>query len=607
MKPKAKGSTKPLALGFLGGVGAVLLFQLVAGTSSQSPTSSHLSPFLRRHFLYARDAPAVPEGSFPADIGSTLAHEYPPSSPTNADAGLFPTQVGFAGGTITGAEAFVVATAVAYPTGAGVAGLVDPGVASGGDGTPSWIDPNGGESPSRFSIFQSWSNLSPAYSVPKGAFGVQSTPEVPAGCTLKGVHILHRHGSRYPGDASGYASPAALAAKFHNATATIKGHGALSFINSWTYKLGTAMLNHFGRQQMFDLGVSMRMKYGQLLEGFTDTLPVLRTESQDRMLASSVNFAFGFFGWPLEGKFLQEVTIEATGYNNTLAPYTTCPNSNVATRGYRGATFMQKWIAVYLKDARTRIQALLTGYTLTLEDVFSMQTMCAYETTALGYSAFCPLFTQAEWEGFEYAWDIQFWYNSGFGSPVARVQGAGYVLELLSRLTHTPISSTSNPLSSGHLFSVNTTLTGNPTTFPLNNTIYSDATHEVVLMNIYTALNLSVLAQDGQPSLTRMKRGRKWVTSRFAPFGSNMQVQVLTCDAKDQLRIIVNDAPVALSGISGCPSSSRDGLCPVEAFVAAQRTLLDGTDWDWACLGNWTVPDGWTTVTGDPPARSSQA
>ncbi len=68
----------------------------------------------------------------------------------------------------------------------------------------------------------------------------------------------------------GYASPAGFAARLHNATATVKGHGAFSFINSCTYKLGTAVLNHFGRQQMFDLGVSMRMKYGQLLEGFTD-------------------------------------------------------------------------------------------------------------------------------------------------------------------------------------------------------------------------------------------------------------------------------------------------------------------------------------------------
>lgn len=201
---KAKSSTKPLALGFLCGVGAVILVQIVVGNdpSSQPPS---LSSFLRRNLLYTRDAPAIPEGSFPADIGSTLAHQYPPASPTNADTGLFPTQVGFPGGTITGAEAFVVATAGAYPTGAGVAGLVDPGVASGG-GTPSWIDNSGGDG-GKFSIFQSWSNLSPAYSVPKGAFGLDSTPEVPSGCELRGVHILHRHGSRYPGDASKLASP----------------------------------------------------------------------------------------------------------------------------------------------------------------------------------------------------------------------------------------------------------------------------------------------------------------------------------------------------------------------------------------------------------------
>jgi hypothetical protein len=40
---------------------------------------------------------------------------------------------------------------------------------------------------------------------------------------------------------------------------------------------------------------------------------------------------------------------------------------------------MQQWIAVYLKDALTRLQGYLDGYTLTLEDLFAMQTMCAYE------------------------------------------------------------------------------------------------------------------------------------------------------------------------------------------------------------------------------------
>lgn len=118
-------------------------------------------------------------------------------------------------------------------------------------------------------------------------------------------------------------------------------------------------------------------------------------------------------------------------------------------------------------------------------------------------------------------------YDAGPGDPLARALGSGWVLELLSRLTHTPITSTSSPVPSSQLFAVNTTLTSNPTTFPLNNTIYSDATHEVVMMYIYTALNLTVLAEDGTPNLTKMKRSskRKWVTSRFAPFGSNMQVQ----------------------------------------------------------------------------------
>ena len=34
---------------------------------------------------------------------------------------------------------------------------------------------------------------------------------------------------------------------------------------------------------------------------------------RDRMLASGANFALGFFGWPLHGKYEQVTTIEASG------------------------------------------------------------------------------------------------------------------------------------------------------------------------------------------------------------------------------------------------------------------------------------------------------
>lgn len=67
--------------------------------------------------------------------------------------------------------------------------------------------------------------------------------------------------------------------------------------------------------------------YGHLLNNFTEqgTLPVFRTESQDRMVKTANNFAAGFFGVP---EYLDqvniEIVVETPGLNNTGAPYETC-------------------------------------------------------------------------------------------------------------------------------------------------------------------------------------------------------------------------------------------------------------------------------------------
>lgn len=48
---------------------------------------------------------------------------------------------------------------------------------------------------------------------------------------------------------------------------------------------------------------------------------------------------------------------------------------------------------------------MINGYNLTIGDLFNMQSLCAYETVALGSSQFCELFTAEEW-GYEYANDL---------------------------------------------------------------------------------------------------------------------------------------------------------------------------------------------------------
>lgn len=73
----------------------------------------------------------------------------------------------------------------------------------------------------------------------------------------------------------------------HNASLTgFTAHGALSFLNQWTFKLGAELLTPFGRKQNFDFGVLARQQYGALLNNFTEAgvLPVFRTQSQDRMV-----------------------------------------------------------------------------------------------------------------------------------------------------------------------------------------------------------------------------------------------------------------------------------------------------------------------------------
>lgn len=556
----------------------------------------------------------------PPYVGSTEVHQFPPAEPTNKFPGLFPSNVGYGGATRTGAEPAIVATAPTWPMHTGAPHLVVPsrlekshGAHHIGNeqkmeedesahdaGTESRHKHGKKRKQRKFNILEKWGNLSPWFSIERGRFGLDSSVRAPDTCRVTGLHFLHRHGARYPTEWARYGGPAKLAKKLHNTTESWTASGKLSFLNKWTYKLGAELLTPFGRQQLFDLGVTMRIKYGFLLENFTrtNTLPVFRTESQDRMLSSAMNFALGFFGWPFEGQYQQSITIEEKGFNNTLAPYKTCHNANINEKGDRGVWYTERWADIYLQNTRKRLAKEIKGYDLTIEDVYTMQQLCAYETVAIGYSKFCELFTEEEWEGFDYAMDLFFWYGSAFGSPVARVQGIGWIQELVARLTHKPIAV--------HNTSTNSTLDDISVTFPLDHSLYVDATHEVVILNIITALNLISFAEQGPLPHTHIPKNRKFHVSELSPFAANLQFQLLECTSSpgSQIRIIINDGVAPLTGIKGCPEQ-KDGMCPVETFVEAMRENIQNTDWNWHCNGDWEVPPGdlWNTTTGDPPKQ----
>lgn len=124
----------------------------------------------------------------PTHVGSTQTHAYPPISPTNAFPTLFPTDVGYEGPTPTGDEPALIVTGPTYPRHTVAPNLVAPASLYG-----SKKPTKGG-----FDLFKKWGNLSPWYSVDRGTFGIDSSPDPPEGCAVTGLHFLHRHGARYP-------------------------------------------------------------------------------------------------------------------------------------------------------------------------------------------------------------------------------------------------------------------------------------------------------------------------------------------------------------------------------------------------------------------------
>ncbi|KAJ8612750.1 hypothetical protein MRB53_037326 [Persea americana] len=304
-------------------------------------------------------------------------------------------------------------------------------------------------------IFELHGQLSHYFPNPDG-FGVNEYP-LPAGANITQLQMLSRHGSRYP------TSTSTIVSKFVNATGKLNATGPLSFLNTWTYKLGEQILTPLGRSELFDSGVLHQIQYGHLYPNNGSKI-IARSTTQDRMTKSAEYFLAGFFGQEWTNNATLELILEAGTFNDSLAGYFNCINNGAAPSSAGGLNASNTWNAVYLANAQTRLQKYITGVNFTNSDLSNMQSLCAYETVALGYSAFCDLFTFEEWQGYEYSIDLDFTGTFGFQSPTGRAVGVGYVQEVRARLLHHYLTTAGG--------AANLTLDSNPVTFPLYQSLY---------------------------------------------------------------------------------------------------------------------------------------
>ncbi|KAE8374873.1 phosphoglycerate mutase-like protein [Aspergillus bertholletiae] len=381
--------------------------------------------------------------------------------------------------------------------------------------------------------------------------------EPPNGCVIDQVHMMSRHGERYPTKSAGSRH---LELLNRIKEADVVFNGSLSFLNDWTYITNepqkdfdqlTRTSPYAGTLQAFSTGVRFLTRYGHLLP--RDGTTRLWASECDRVIETAQHFASGLFGldWEKTERATLEIIPETLERGaNTLTPGDTCPRYiEDPTKGHdNGANMLALFQDAYIPAIAERLindeQNSALGYLNNLE-VYSMQEMCGFETISRGSSPWCDIFTHDDWENFEYARDLIHYYRAGPGNPYAGAMGWLW------------LNATTALLRSG----------------PEAGTTFFSFVHDGDIAPFLTALDIMKDSKhDPFLPTTHRVADRAWRTSSVMPMGGRIVLERLTCQASSVhnpseegvfLRVNINDKIVPLPYCRSGPGVS----CPLKEFV----------------------------------------
>ena len=413
-----------------------------------------------------------------------------------------------------------------------------------------------------------WGQYSAYFNVPS-----EIPPDVPAACHITFAQILSRHGGRYPthGKSTLYAETInKIKSRVHSY------HGDFAFLTDYNYTLGADQLTVFGAQQMINSGTAFFKRYANLS---TQTDPFIRVSGQQRVVDSAERFRQGFYrakiasGKTEDAHYPHDIVIlpEEPGSNNTLS-HGLCTAFEKSFHSIR-RTAQDSFASTFVSPIIGRLNTALLGANLTDEDVIIFMDLCPFETVAspIGApSSFCSLFSKAEWEQYDYYQTLGKYYGYGPGNSLGPTQGVGFVNELIARLTEKAVKDQT---------SVNQTLDADPTTFPLNKTLYADFGHDNDMTAIFAALAL----YNNTPSLSTSQsmtvgEMKGYSAAWTVPFAARAYIERMKCHGREEemVRVLVNGRVMPLPTCGG----DAFGRCGLGSFVESLGFARNGGRWD---------------------------
>lgn len=384
-------------------------------------------------------------------------------------------------------------------------------------------------------------------------FGI--SPDVPPQCTLEQVHLLSRHGERYPSTNSGKTLEKIMK-KFENYNGTFTGE--LAFLNDYTFfvpdnalleKETTPFNSHSpyaGTSNAMRHGMFFRNKYQSLFNATEETLNVF-TSNSGRVHLTSQYFARGFMGEQYSDDAVKYyvITEDADMGANSLTPRSGCQAYDEDAND----DLVSKFDTSFLEDAQKRILKGNDGLNLTTNDVNQLFSWCAYEINVRGSSPFCDLFTNEEFIKYSYSTDLSNYYSHGKGHNLTHVIGAPYLNATLQFLKE------ENP----------------------DFKVLLAFTHDTDVEIFHSALGL-LEPKDDLPT-DHIPFPNPYVHSQIVPQGARLYTEKYTCDGESYVRYLVNDAVYPIQSCQSGPGFS----CKLSDFESYINSRLEGVDYASQC------------------------
>lgn len=173
----------------------------------------------------------------------------------------------------------------------------------------------------------------------------------------------------------------------------------------------------------------------------------------------------------------------------------------------------------------------------------------------------------------------------------------GYVQEVLARMEHHVIT---DPAAQ-----INVTLDNNTITFPVDQNLNLDFSHDAGILSILVAFGL-IQFNDALPKSHILKE-REFILSYLQPFAGRLDIEIIKAPApvnpdrssKDiyldgrptsYVHFILNQRTIPLGrSLKEC-GERDDGWCEMETFIKVQKEQIELADYEYACFGDYPDP-----------------